>query len=40
MAQRVDLADRCRAVGDRDRQVGEHPAPVMQRDEPPPGQRT
>ena len=31
MAQRIDLADRRRAVGDRDGQVGEHPAPVMQR---------
>ena len=39
MAQRVNLADRRRAVGDRDGQVGEHPAPVMQRAEPPPGQR-
>jgi hypothetical protein len=39
MAQRADLADRRRAVGDRDRQIGEHPVPVMQRDEAPPGQR-
>jgi hypothetical protein len=39
MPQRVNLADRCRAVGDRDGQVGEYPAPVMQRAEPPPGQR-
>ena len=40
MTQRVDSADRRRAVGDRDGQVGEHPAPVMQRAEPPPDQRT
>ncbi len=39
VAQGADLADRRRAVRDRDRQVSEHPAPVMQRREPAPGQR-
>ena len=39
MTQRVDPADRRRAVRDRHRRVSEHPAPVMQGNEPPPGQR-
>ena len=39
VAQGADLADRRRAVRDRDRQVSDYPAPVMQRREPAPGQR-
>ena len=39
VAQHVDVGDRLTAVGDHDRHVGQHPAPVMTGDELAPRQR-
>lgn len=39
ITQHRDVTDRASAVGQHDGDVGQHPAPVMHRDEPGPGQR-
>jgi hypothetical protein len=40
VAQHVDVRDRLTAVGDHHGQIDQHPAPVMHRPPPSPGQRT